>query len=324
MSYIFTLTFLAGLVLLVIGLIRPGTALFWKKGVAGRKQSTIIYSLIVFVSFVGLIVTDPMFPTSKAEWQQARKEMEIKDAEAAKTAAERTKREAEKEEQEKHKQAITAAVPVQVSATEALRELSRSCDTSYEYYPKPPEEFGRDTGWITAGENKPWYADDGLNMGQWEIPTYRVSGDHEYDIDDSRKLVIYQKVYIHSGYREVSKKAIRVRGYYMVSPIGSSEIYKVDINCLTRKDLSQCTVVQKAKNGFNVRARYIPPRDPSKRALEISRNGKYYPINIPTRATLLVLDYNPERDRLWCLVYNEKGKQLTNAEFDVSTILEIR
>ena len=52
MENLFAILFLVSLVLLVIGLFRPQTSLFWYKKERTRKKSTLIYGIVLLVCFV--------------------------------------------------------------------------------------------------------------------------------------------------------------------------------------------------------------------------------------------------------------------------------
>jgi hypothetical protein len=62
MPYVFTLVFLASLVLLIIGLFNPSKAVFWKKSPSTRKQSAVIYAVAIMVSLVAIGMTVPNAP----------------------------------------------------------------------------------------------------------------------------------------------------------------------------------------------------------------------------------------------------------------------
>jgi hypothetical protein len=59
MAYVFTLVFLASIVLLIIGLFNPSKAVFWKKSPSTRKQSAAIYTVAIVASLAGIGMTAP-------------------------------------------------------------------------------------------------------------------------------------------------------------------------------------------------------------------------------------------------------------------------
>lgn len=60
MAVVFTLLLLASLILLVIGVISPKTALFWKKnGSVSRKHAALVYTAAFLLSFIGLAIFVP-------------------------------------------------------------------------------------------------------------------------------------------------------------------------------------------------------------------------------------------------------------------------
>jgi len=62
MAYVFTLVFLASLVLLIVGLFDAPKALFWKKSTSTRKQSVSVYSVAMLVSLIAIGMTAPDVP----------------------------------------------------------------------------------------------------------------------------------------------------------------------------------------------------------------------------------------------------------------------
>jgi hypothetical protein len=59
MAYVFTLVFLASIVLLIIGLFNPSKAVFWKKSPSTRKQSAAIYTVAILAALAGVGMTAP-------------------------------------------------------------------------------------------------------------------------------------------------------------------------------------------------------------------------------------------------------------------------
>jgi hypothetical protein len=304
MPYFFAIILFVSLILLIIGLISPQKALFWSKKRATRKQSSLIYGLVILFSFTGVGVTAPDVPVTTETNHSITKV----DEGATKPETVNAKKPA----------TVTTANNKIPSQRDLLRVLARNCDTTYTFM-DDSSGFDHDTGWVVAQGYQPWYGSDGLNMGIWEIPTYKTPS--LYDIDENKKLPIYQKVWVRAFHKSQTKK--RSTCWYSVSPLGSDEQYILADDCFTLKDISQCSLKQKAKNGFVVKAIYKTPSDPRKRP-HGAGNGGFHPVNVPSGSIVLVLNYDPEHDWMWCYIYTKTGKEKGSALFYESTLTEIK
>jgi hypothetical protein len=319
MPYFFTLIIFASLIFLIVGLVNPQKALFWSKKPATRKKSSLIYGLLILLSFIGVGVTAPDIPAT-AETKDSTNKV---DEGVTKTEAVKVKKPATVTTTNNN--TVTTATNSTVvpankipSQRDILRALARNCDTTFTFM-DDSTGYDHDTGWVVAHGYQPWYGRDGLNMGIWEIPTYNTPS--LYDIDENKKLRIYQKVRVRAFHKSQTKKSSTC--WYTVSPMDSEEQYILADDCFTLKDISQCSLKQKAKNGFVVKALYKAPTDPRKRPHGVGNEG-YHPVNIPSGSIVLVLDYRPEQDWMWGYVYTKSGKEKGSALFYESTLTEIK
>ncbi|HMF69836.1 MAG TPA: hypothetical protein VK616_00100, partial [Flavitalea sp.] len=244
MAYFFTLLFFISVIFLIIGLFVPNTALFWWKGTRTRKTSSVAYSVIMLVSVIATILTIP---------DEAKAEEEAKVAAQSKTSS--TETEASSTETNASPTETNAAAsntPLDVEVSRGY-DLAQNSDTSYSFNYDETVSLENKTGYIVC-HSLGNHQDNGRLRKKWANVNgwYQERPDFEYryerDYKNNHPGNIAVKIWRTD--LQFNKKKGGWHGKLIVAPVGTEDTFLLDPFDFTLKDITQCSLLTKAKCRF--------------------------------------------------------------------------
>lgn len=204
---------------------------------------------------------------------------------------------------------------VAAAEAEGKYALARSCDTNYRFI-DAPDKYLHQTGYFISyitTEGRYWY------KKPWMASTYKQIGPSAFEVDKKQKLAIFQPLEVVSTMR--GRAHDFDLDFFVVSPVGSSERYIISEHDITLKNVTSCTLLQKAKNDFTALAEYIPPADPNNRAIDETKRSW---IDVPVGAIIRIKGYNKVDNTILGEIYHSDGNMMfPYARFKPETLIEL-